>query len=131
VKEQILFAVSQRNSAESAAWLMSIITDDKTETDVRKQALFWYAQTGRKDGATGGSRELISLYDRMSDHEMKEQLIFVYSQHGSETAYVDKLMDIAKNDKDKELRNNAIFWLGQVGSKDPRVLKFLVDLING
>ena len=36
--------------------------------------------------------------------------------------------DIAKNDKDPELRKKAIFWLGQ--SHDPRVQQFLLDLIN-
>ena len=36
--------------------------------------------------------------------------------------------DIAKNEKDSELRKKAIFWLGQ--SRDPRVQQFLMDLIN-
>jgi hypothetical protein len=37
-------------------------------------------------------------------------------------------MDIARNDKDREMRSKAIFWLGQ--SRDPRVAKFLEDLIS-
>jgi hypothetical protein len=41
---------------------------------------------------------------------------------------MDKLFDIAKNEKDAELRKKAIFWLGQ--SHDPRVQQFLIDLIN-
>jgi hypothetical protein len=41
---------------------------------------------------------------------------------------VDKLMDIARNDKNPELRKKAIFWLGQ--SRDPRVQQFLIDMIN-
>ena len=41
---------------------------------------------------------------------------------------IDKLMDIASNDPDRDLRKQAIFWLGQ--SHDPRVQKFLLDLIN-
>jgi hypothetical protein len=41
---------------------------------------------------------------------------------------MDMLFDIAKNDKDPELRKKAIFWLGQ--SHDPRVQQFLLDLIN-
>jgi hypothetical protein len=134
VKEQILFAVAQRNTAESMAWLMTIVNDDKQTVEVRKQALFWWAQASQKVGESGAavsSRELTSLYDRMTDREMKEQLIFVFSQNASQTAYIDKLMDIAKNDKDVQLRKTAIFWLGQAGSKDPRVAKFLVDLING
>ena len=41
---------------------------------------------------------------------------------------VDKLISIAKNEPDRELRKKAIFWLSQ--SKDPRVAKFLEELIS-
>jgi hypothetical protein len=64
----------------------------------------------------------------MPDSEMKEQLIFVYSQRQSDSAAMDKLFSIARSEKDPELRKKAIFWLGQ--SHDPRVQKFLLDLIN-
>ena len=37
-------------------------------------------------------------------------------------------MDIARNDPDRDLRKQAIFWLGQ--SRDPRAQRFLLDLIN-
>ena len=64
----------------------------------------------------------------MGDTDMKEQIIFTLSQRQSERAAIDKLFDIAKNEKDSELRKKAIFWLGQ--SRDPRVQQFLLDLIN-
>jgi hypothetical protein len=41
------------------------------------------------------------------------------------------LMSIAKTDPDRELRKKAIFWLGQMGDRDPRVKQFLIDIING
>ena len=72
--------------------------------------------------------ELFTLYEKMPSREMKEQLIFVYSQR-DEKAAVDKLFDIAKNETDRELRKKAIFWLGQ--SDDPRAPAFLERLIDG
>jgi hypothetical protein len=63
----------------------------------------------------------------MRSREMKDQLIFVYSQRHEREA-VDKLMDIAKRESDAELRKKAVFWLGQ--SKDPRAAEFLMQLIN-
>jgi HEAT repeat protein len=75
-----------------------------------------------------GIDAIIPLYSRISDQEMKEQVIFVLSQRNNSPAAVDKLIDIAKTDKDPELRKKAIFWLGQ--SRDPRVQQFLIDLIN-
>ena len=58
---------------------------------------------------------------------MKEQLIFVYSQR-RETKAVDKLMEIARTEQDRELRKKAVFWLSQ--SRDPRVADFLLEVIN-
>jgi len=64
----------------------------------------------------------------LTDTEIKEQTIFVFSQRQHDPAAMDKLFDIAKNEKDPELRKKAIFWLGQ--SRDPRAQQFLIDLIN-
>ena len=61
--------------------------------------------------------QLVSLYDRVSDRDMKEQLIFVFQQRGSGPAF-EKLLDIGRNEKDKDLRSKAVFWLSR--SKDPR-----------
>ncbi|HEX6694073.1 MAG TPA: HEAT repeat domain-containing protein [Longimicrobiales bacterium] len=132
-KEQILFAMSQSRTPETSQWFINMFSDEKQDIEIRKQALFWYAQGGPDDDARprANAAELVRLYDRMTDVEMKQQLIFVMSQKGGQKDYVDKLMDIAKNDRNPELRTQAIFWLGQVGSKDPRVAKFLMDLING
>ncbi|MFP5354542.1 MAG: HEAT repeat domain-containing protein, partial [Gemmatimonadota bacterium] len=71
--------------------------------------------------------DLGSLYTRIGDREMKEQIIFVYSQRRDPLA-ADKLMEIAKTEKDPELRKKAIFWLSQ--SRDPRVAKFLEEIIG-
>lgn len=89
---------------------------------MRKKALFW---AGQSRGTS--MDDLAALYSKTDDREMKEQVIFVYSQRRDASA-ADKLMDIAKNDKDKELRKKAIFWLSQ--SRDPRVAKFLEELIG-
>jgi hypothetical protein len=63
----------------------------------------------------------------MRNTEIKEQLIFVYSQR-SDKASADKLLDIAKNEPDKELKKKAIFWLSQ--SNDPRAADYLQSIIE-
>ena len=122
LKDKIIFSLSQQRSFGNAEWIMQIALDPKESVELRKQALFWAGQNG------GASTEAFaSLYDKMTDSEIKEQLIFVLSQRGRDGKALEKLMDIAKNDKDKELRGKAVFWLGQ--SRDPRAAKFLEDLI--
>ena len=128
VKEKIIHGISQKKSEANANWLMGIAMNAKEDAEMRKQALFWVGQQGLV-----AAPQLVRMYGSVTDRELKEQLIFVYGQGSKESAFVDKLLDIAKTETDKELRNNAIFWLGQVASqsKDPRILKFLADLING
>jgi len=122
LREKVLFSLSQQRGVGNDQWLMNIALNPKEDIELRKKALFWAGQSGV------AIPELSKLYDRMGDSEMKEQVIFVLSQRQSDRTAMDKLFDIAKNEKDPELRKKAIFWLGQ--SRDPRVQQFLLDLIN-
>ncbi|MGH7694556.1 MAG: HEAT repeat domain-containing protein [Gemmatimonadaceae bacterium] len=122
LKDKIIFSLSQQRGTGSEQWLIDIAMDQSETIEIRKQALFWAAQN---KGVP--FERLAQMYDRTSDSEIKEQLIFGFSQRNSREA-VDKLMSIARADRDKEMRKKAIFWLGQ--SRDPRVLDFLAELIG-
>lgn len=121
LKEKCLFALSQMKDQGNDRWLLELAGNDREPVEIRKRALFYAGQ------ANAPIADLAAIYDRTRDREMKEQLIFVYSQRKSSEA-VDKLLDIAKRETDPELRRKAVFWLGQ--SRDPRAAQFLLDLIN-
>jgi HEAT repeat protein len=121
LKEKVIFSLAQMGGPENGRWLMDIATSESEPIEMRKKALFWAGQTG------ADLSQLTALYDRLQNREMKEQLIFVYSQR-HEAAAVDALIKIAKTEQDRELRKKAIFWLGQ--SHDPRAAQFLLEIIN-
>ncbi len=121
LRDKILFSISQIDGKESSQWLLSVAGDVNENIELRKKALFWVGQSDYP------LSELSTLYDRMPSREMKEQLIFVYSQR-DEKAAVDRLMQIAKTEPDRELKKKAIFWLSQ--SDDPRVAEFLASLLE-
>ena len=120
-RDKILFSMSQVEGRESQRWLLAIAADVNENIELRKKALFWVGQSDIP------VTELFTLYEKMPSREMKEQLIFVYSQR-DERAAVDKLFEIARTETDKELQKKAIFWLGQ--SDDPRVPAFLERLLQ-
>ncbi|MEO6525250.1 MAG: HEAT repeat domain-containing protein [Gemmatimonadaceae bacterium] len=122
VRQKILFSLSQMRGQGNDKWLMQIAADPKHSVETRKQAIFSAGQT-RVETA-----ELIALYSKLTDRELKGQLIWVLSEK-RDPAAVDRLLEIAKRDPDPAMRKKAIFWLGQ--SRDPRVKQFLVDIING
>lgn len=122
VRDKIIFSLSQMRSQKTDKFMMDLALDERSDVEMRKKALFWAGQNKSVDVAA-----LAGIYDRVSNQEMREQVIFVLAQRRDAVA-VDKLFDIAKNDRDREMRKKALFWLGQ--SRDPRVLKLLEDILN-
>jgi hypothetical protein len=121
LKDKVIFAMSQQKDEQSMNWLVDLASNSGEPMEMRKKALFWAGQTANS------SDRLVSMYDRLREREMKEQMIFVLSQRRDRQS-LDKLMSIAGNDSDREMRRKAMFWLGQ--SHDPRVTAFLTDMIS-
>ena len=121
LKKRVLFSLSQLGGEENGRWLLGIARDTSQRLEMRKQALFWAGQGGVS------IEELTRLYANVSDREMREQLVFVYSQR-DEPAALDKLIEIAKKDPNPELRKRALFWLGQ--SDQARAVQAIQDIID-
>lgn len=122
-REAILFALSQvSDNDDNAQWLMDIALDTSEDTGMRTQALFMASQAGRVSSA-----DLIGVYDRAEDSDFKGQTLFILSQQHDAAAF-DKLLDVARNESDPDLRQNAVFWIGQSG--DPRAEQILLDILD-
>ena len=124
LKERILFAVSQmprQSNADYGRWLVTIAGNASESVKLRKNAIFWAGQSGVP------LTELIQAYDRIPEREMKEQVIFVLSQRNEREA-ADKLLAIARTDRDPQLKQRAMFWLTQ--RNDPRVADLLVEILE-
>ncbi|MFL5575954.1 MAG: HEAT repeat domain-containing protein [Gemmatimonadaceae bacterium] len=122
LRDEIIHAMAEQGGEENDRWLFQIAQDPKADAESRKKALFWLGQQRRVPVS-----EFTSLYDRVRDPEVKEQIIFVLSQR-RESSATDKLIDIARRETDRELRGKALFWLGQ--KDDPRVKQLLLEIIN-
>jgi TolA-binding protein len=122
IRQKILFSLSQMRGEGNDKWLMEVAADPKHSVETRKQAIFSAGQIGV------ATADLAALYPKLNDRELKGQLIWVMSEKRDSGA-IDRLIQIAKSDPDREMRKKAIFWLGQ--SDDPRVKDLLLDIING
>lgn len=119
--DEALSAAALADDVDLTPTLHEIVLDENVRVETRKQALFWLGQT---DAST---KDLTSLYERLKPVELREHFTFVVSQRRDEEG-LDKLMDIAQHDRDKQIRNQAMFWLGQ--SHDPRAAKFFRDILT-
>ena len=102
LKEKIIFSLSQQRGFGNAEWIMDIALDPKESIEMRKQALFWAGQNG------GASTESFASAVRQDDGPRDQGAADLRALAArSRRQGVDKLMDIAKNDKDKELRKQG------------------------
>jgi hypothetical protein len=108
------------DAADLSPELSRLVRDHDAGVETRKQALFWL---GQGDAPT---KDLVRLYDSLDARSLREHFTFVVSQRRDHEA-VDKLIDIARSDRDAEIRKQAMFWLGQ--TKDPRAIKFFHDVL--
>ncbi|HEX9005346.1 MAG TPA: HEAT repeat domain-containing protein [Blastocatellia bacterium] len=110
------------------AFLSELVTSDQENVEVRKQAAFAIGVS--KD--SNALATLQSLFQSVTNREVKKQLVFAVSVNGNkETGQeeaINSLINIATNEKDVEVKKQAIFWLGQKAGE--RSLKVLGDTVN-
>lgn len=121
IRKKVMFSISQMRGFGNDRWLLNIALDTTYTEEVRGHALWTAGQAG-----IAGS-ELVALYDRLTDSEVKEKLIWVLSE-SHDRAATDKLVEIAQRDRDPEMRKKALFWLGQ--KNDPRVRQIISDILT-
>jgi HEAT repeat protein len=122
VRGQILFALSQMPDAVDGDWLLAIFSDPSEDPEIRELALFMAGQSGNVD-----ARVLGQMYDDTDDTEMKGIILFTLTRVDSDAAF-EKMLDIARNEEDPELREQAVFWIGQSG--DPRAQDVLLEILD-
>jgi hypothetical protein len=99
-----------------------LVLDTGAPTKAREQALFWI---GQSDTPT---QNLVSLYGALAPVSLREHYTFVLAQRRGDDAAVDQLIDVAKHDRDVDVRKQAMFWLGQM--HDPKAVKFFREMLT-
>lgn len=119
-KQRVLQIIASRRTDESRAFLVDIAQNPKESMEIRRSAI-WTLQ-----GAGVTNAQLAQIYDRGTDVEVRKQVIGVLGGL-KDNAGVDKLLDIARNEKNVELRKQAITTLSR--TKDPRALALMQEII--
>jgi len=115
LRRQAVFLLSQ-GGAEGSEELMIDLARNDPDPEVRSQAIFWLGQTG-SDEALAFFREVIRTEQ---DPELVQQAIFALSQVDNAEANA-ALRDLASDPRQTiEIREQAIFGLGNDGSADDR-----------
>lgn len=126
-------AITAAVVADSASvWqrLFAIATDTaRVSGSTRRDAMHW---VGRFAAAkvTGHGEDLAAAEDddRDDQEDARDAAVFALSQLRGKQG-VEPLIEIARTNKDPQLRQKAIFWLGQSG--DPRAAALFRQILGG
>ena len=122
VRSSAVFWLGQ--STDDIPFLASFAKNEEENTEVRKQAVFAIGIS--KSGASGST--LQDIYGSLKDREVKKQVIFASTLDDNKEDGVTFLIKVADTEQDRQLRKEAIFWLGQKAGE--RSLKALTDTVN-
>jgi hypothetical protein len=122
VSNEAILALSMQDDPVAENALMQLAKSDPSP-HIREQALFWLAHKA-------GARATATITDAIlndPDTNVKKRAVFALSQLPKDEG-VPKLIQIARTQRNPEVRKQAFFWLGQ--SKDPRALAFFEEVLT-
>jgi HEAT repeat protein len=123
LRRKAVWLISQKRSDATTSVLLDVVRNDP-DREVREQAVFWLSQVRDEEAVTA----LDSILLGSDDHTIQEKAIFAISQHPSDRAGEILRRYALRNDVPQDLRENAIFWLGQRRPGENQ--QFLQDLYS-
>jgi HEAT repeat protein len=121
VRNAIIGALARIGGRENQDWLLGLVRNTNETSQLRSSAL---QRLTRSDIPVA---DLARMYDAADSRSMREQVISALASRTQPEA-TDKLIEIAKNSTDPDMRRLAINYLSR--KNDPRTTKLLMELIE-
>jgi HEAT repeat protein len=121
--ETALFSLSRLEGDIPDQVYMDLINNPQADEQLRAQALFLAAQRSEL------SLEFLrAVYDQTDSRQIKLQVLNVITHMEDEETGLEALIEIVRRETDPEIRQNAVFWIGQYDNE--RAAEFLLEVIN-
>jgi HEAT repeat protein len=121
MKMAIIGALARIGGKENSDWIVGLVRNTSEPSSVRSAGLQWLL---RYDLPIA---DIDRMYDAADSRSMREQLINALGRR-KEPEATDKLIEIAKNSTDLDMRRLAITNLSR--KNDPRATRLLMELIE-
>ncbi|MES2524549.1 MAG: HEAT repeat domain-containing protein [Gemmatimonadota bacterium] len=121
-RASVLQSIASRKTDESREFLVTVAQNSRESMETRRQAL----SSLQSGGAT--SAQFASIYDRSTnDLEIRKQTIGIIAGL-KDGAGTEKILDIVRNEKQPELRKQAVSYLYRIN--DPRAVALLQEIVS-
>ena len=104
--------------------LVRLARDAAAPRRVREQSVFWLGQAAG-EAAVKDLADLVG--DDTLDRDVREHAVFALSQQPKDVG-VPALIQVARTNRDPDVRRKAFFWLGQSG--DPRAIALFEEVLT-
>lgn len=121
---EAIFPLTLADSVAVWPGLLRLARDQSRPNEIRTQSVFWLSQIAG-EAITVNLAALTG--DAAVDRDVREQAVFALSQRPKDEG-VPALIQIARTNRDPEIRKKALFWLGQ--SRDPRALALFEEILS-
>ena len=122
--EDAIFPATLADSVTVWPDLVRVARDSSVRGHVRNQAVFWLAEAAG-DAATKDLTDMVN--DDTVYRDVREHAVFALSQEPRDVG-VPALIQIARTNRNPEVRKKAFFWLGQ--THDPRALALFEEVLT-
>jgi HEAT repeat protein len=110
LRQQAVFLIAQKLDEESVDILLDLAhRNPDPDPEVREQAVFWLSQVRSEEALEA----LEAILRESEDRNVQENALFAISQHRSERSGEILRHYAGREDVPTELRQNALFWIGQ------------------
>ena len=121
VRKKAVFALHELRDGAGMPHLARLSRSHR-DPEIRKEAVFWLAQ-----GDDAKADTILEVIGKDPESEVRKHAVFSLSQL-HDGAGIPHLARLARESRDKSVRKEAIFWLGQ--SKDPRAFDLLEEILR-
>jgi HEAT repeat protein len=120
LRRKAVFLIAQKRTENTVDQLLSAARNDP-DAEVRSQAVFWLSQVPSPRAIAA----LDSIARRSTNPDLQDKAVFALSQQ-HDPAATKAMREIAESrDMNRDIREKAIFWLGQSKSGGTEYLKGL------
>ncbi len=120
-RQRVLYTVAQRRNDESRAFLVDVAQNAKESLEIRRIAISSLSNAGIT------AQQVAQIYDRSPEVDLRKQVMATLMSL-KDNAGLDKMLDIGRNEKNVELRKQALSLMSR--SKDPRVMALFAEIIE-
>ena len=120
-RDAVLASVAELGGSENVEWLMAAVRNEQLTPEARRRALEYLSRAGAP------STSMVALYDPLSDQQLRSVLINIYARTNDKAA-TDKLVWIARNEQNTQLKRRAINVLSR--RSDPTIRQALQDIVE-